>query len=301
MSWSTDFTEILDANRSLAPMTTWRIGGRAQWFFVPRTATEAARLLARLENEGRAWQVLGGGANVLVDDGVHATPIIHTGGLDATTTSGDDGLFNVGAGVSFPRFVADSVRSGFGGLESFAGIPGQMGGICAMNAGGHWGEIRDVVENVEMALVTGDVVRLEPADVSFSYRRAHLPRGIVTAVTLRLEADRNPADLMATRKEVIRKKGATQPLALPSGGCVFVNPESIPAGKLVDELGLKGLRVGDAEVSSQHGNFIVNHGAARFRDVMELVETIEARALRERSITLRREVKVWPVEGGTSS
>ncbi len=279
----------------MAPLTTWRIGGPAEMFFSPRNSDEAALLLRTLTDEGLVFRVLGGGANVLLDDRPHGVPYIHPGRLTELRRDGD--LWHVGAGVSFPRLVADASREGWSGLEVLAGIPGQMGGICRMNAGGRHGEIRDVVERVRMALPSGELRWFDAEEVGFAYRKTALPAGVITEVVLRLRFSSDPAALTRRMGEVLKAKAASQPLKSPSGGCVFANPEGISAGRLVEELGLKGVRRGGARISEQHGNFIVNEGGAAFEDVLGLIEEVEKQALQRRGIRLRREVTIWRADG----
>lgn len=289
-----DLEDILERDRPLAPLTTWRIGGPAEMFFSPRTPEETALLLRSLSERGLAFRVLGGGANVLLDDRPHGVPYIHPGRLTALRREGD--LWHVGAGIPFPRLVADASREGWGGLEVLAGIPGQMGGICRMNAGGRHGEIRDVVERVCMALPSGELRWFDAEEVGFAYRRTDLPPGVITEVVLRLRWSPDPAALTQRMGEILKAKSASQPLRTPSGGCVFANPEALSAGRLVEELGLKGRRRGGARISPQHGNFIVNEGGASFEDVLGLIEEVEKQALQRRGIRLRREVSIWRAE-----
>ncbi len=291
MRFSADLEPILERDRPLAPLTTWRIGGCARLFFTPRDAAETASLLRVLREAELGFRVLGGGANVLLDDRPHDVPYIHPGRLTRIHREGE--LWRVGAGVPFPRLVAEASRDGWGGLEVLAGIPGQMGGICRMNAGGRHGEIRDVVERVRMALPSGELRWFAAAAVGFAYRKTALPEGVITDVELRLRATADPTRLTRRMGEILKTKAASQPLRSPSGGCVFANPDGISAGRLVEELGLKGTRRGGARISEQHGNFIVNEGGASFQDVLSLIELVEEEALRRREIRLRREVTIW--------
>lgn len=285
--------ELADWDRpgtDLSELTTYRIGGRAQHALYPGTTGDVASILQRLHQEGVGWRVLGGGANVLLDDSAHETPIVLTQNLIQVSNEG--GVYRVGAGVSFQGLVNKTIRAGWAGLENLTGIPGQMGGICAMNAGGRHAEIRAVVESVEFVTATGTIQTLSPDDVVFRYRGTGLPKGIVSQVTLRLK-EGDSETLRARSAEILRMKRESQPLQIPSGGCIFANPESIAAGQLVEELGLKGKTMGGARISEVHGNFIVNESNARFSDVMALIEMIEAAASKERGIDLVREVKIW--------
>ncbi len=290
MSWRARFAEIRTGNRELAELTTWKIGGRARDFLEPEDAEQALALFAELHAAGEEPLVLGGGANLLIDDGGHERPIIHLGRLRDLDEEGE--TLRVAAGYPFLKLVGEMSRAGRSGIEGLAGIPGQMGGICRMNAGGRWGEIRDVIDRVVVATPEGERLVLGRDECGFSYRSSALP-GLVLEVVLALGRG-DPGALRARAAEYLKIKGASQPLKIPSGGCCFANPEGISAGQLVDELGLKGERRGDAQISEQHGNFIVNLGQASFADTVTLLELVESEALSRRDIRLRREIGIWP-------
>jgi UDP-N-acetylmuramate dehydrogenase len=297
--WRDDFAEIKNEDEDLAEHAYYRIGGRARCFLEPRSAEETAALVAALHRAGESYRILGGGANVLIDDAVHEEPIVHPGALCQRERRDEGGraILRLGAGLSFPKLVAATTREGLAGLEGLAGIPGQVGGICVMNAGGRHGEFADRVLRVQVATEAGELRWLAGSEAGFGYRRSDLPRGVVTAVEIALEPCADAEALKAKMKEILRRKGATQPLKLASSGCVFANPEGASAGRLVDELGLKGRSVGEAEISDLHGNFIVNRGGARFGDVLALIELIESEARSRRGLDLRREIRVWPALG----
>lgn len=286
-----DLSAMDSPGHSLSQLTTYRIGGAADHFLTPRTTQDVAELLRLFHEEGLSWRILGGGANVLLDDRAHETPFIHIGHLDEISHRSDS--LRVGGGVLFPGLVNRATGDGWAGLETLAGIPGQMGGICAMNAGGRHGEIAELVESIDFVTSAGEVRSLRADEIGFRYRGTELPAGIITSVTLRLE-DGDPEDLRRRRAGILQAKRDSQPLTTPSGGCVFANPDSIAAGQLVEELGLKGQSLGDARISPVHGNFIVNEGRARFDDVLGLIELIETRARNERGVSLVREIKIWP-------
>lgn len=293
MSWRRRFADIRIEDRELAELTTWKIGGRARDFLEPEDADQALALFAELHAAGEAPLVLGGGANLLIDDGVHERPIIHLGRLRDLREEGE--RLHVAAGYPFLKLVGETCRAGRSGLEGLAGIPGQMGGICRMNAGGRWGEIKDVIDRVVVATPSGERLVLGRDECGFAYRASALP-GLVLEVVLALGRD-DAAALRARAADYLRIKGASQPLKIPSGGCCFANPEGISAGRLVEELGLKGERRGDAQISEQHGNFIVNLGRASFAETMALLELVETEARTRRGISLRREIGIWPASG----
>lgn len=299
MAWHDDFADILETDRPLAPLTTYGVGGTARWFFTPGDAETTARLLGRLCQEGMEFRVLGGGANVLIEDGVHETPVVSTVGMNKFVVDGNRVV--AGAGFSFPKLVQETVAQGLEGMDGLCGIPGQVGGACAMNAGGRHGEFGDHIVEIECATVEGSLQRLSKDEVSFSYRRTVLPVGIVTEVTVDLRPTDDPASLRRGMGAILRSKGAAQPLKQKSGGCIFVNPDGENAGRLIESLGLKGERRGEACISEKHGNFIVNEGEARFGDVMELVRLAEERSRHDAGVSLRREIKIWRRQPGDLS
>ena len=288
------------------PVRTWfGIGGGAA-----RTARPAAReeVVRCLEIDPKL-RVLGDGANLLVDDDGVDELVVE---LTAPALAGweiDDtkGLVTVGAGANLPKLINETVRRGLWGLETLAGIPAQIGGALVMNAGGAFGQIADVVERVSAVDRRGNAVELARREIAFEYRRSGLNELIVLGATLRL----TPGDaekLRARQVEIMRYKKHSQPMAEHSAGCVFKNPtlgqalkeapdaepgKRVSAGRLIDLAGLKGTRVGGAEVSGVHANFVVTRPGATARDVIELMRTV-ARRVRERfGVTLEREVVVW--------
>lgn len=291
MSWQKRFSDIIEEQRPLAPLTTYKVGGVAKTFLRPRSANELAELYAALTQAEAPFRILGGGANVLIEDGEHTRPFIYLDQMK-TVTHDDEGHFEVEAGYPFLKLVNETVREGWAGLEGLAGIPGQMGGICTMNAGGRWGEVKDVIRWVEVATPEGRLVRLEPGACGFAYRRSLLP-GLVARVGLKLERSADPAATRSRLASFLKAKGSSQPLKIPSAGCCFANPEGMSVGRMVEELGLKGERRGDAAISDIHGNFIVNLGQARFDDVLALMELVESSVKTAHGIDLRREVEIW--------
>ena len=185
----------------------------------------------------------------------------------------------------------EAKRNNLSGVEFFEGIPGSVGGALRMNAGAMGGQTFDVVESVRLMDFDGHIRELTPGELAVEYRScATLKNHIALGAVFKCKSA--PREEIETRmKEYSEKRWASQPAA-PSAGCMFKNPAQIPAGKLVDELGLKGARVGGAVVSPEHGNFIVNDGSATARDVLELIDLLKQRAKTERGIELETEVEI---------
>ncbi len=278
---------------SLRDLTTVHVGGVARWLVRPRDADSTARLLRDLAAAATSWRILGGGSNLLVADGEVGPVVVHMSGLQTVAMLGDELIF--GAGVALQRAVNHATDEGLAGAEVLTGIPGQIGGALAMNAGGRYGAMADVVSWVEVALPSGDLARLSNGDLHFAYRTTCLPEGAaVTRVAWRLKPSADRAALKRRAGSILKEKNAAQPTQAWNFGCMFKNPVGQSAGKLIEAAGLKGRQEGMARISPRHGNFIENLGEARALDILKLMELCEAEVARGAGIRLEREVRVWP-------
>lgn len=277
----------------LAELTTMRIGG-------PATVVqlEDRRDLCELLDQPHRW--LGKGANLLVgDDGVDEV-VVKLGSAfdtcDIAPASNGITRVTVGAGYDLAKLIATTVKAGLAGPEGLAGVPATMGGALRMNAGTSTCWTLDWVTRVEVLLPGESTPRwLERAALPAAYRSCGLPAGVLFLGAELGLAAADPEGLKATATRLKQAKAATQPLAVPSAGCVFKNPSpTCPAGKLIDELGLKGARSGAAEISMVHANFIVNpERTATAGDVATLIRRIRCAAWRERGIDMHMEVETW--------
>jgi UDP-N-acetylmuramate dehydrogenase len=264
----------------LAPYTTMKVGGPADFFVEPRTPGElGAAYGAALECDVPV-RILGSGANLLIrDEGVRGAVI------RLTHFARREGL-HVQAGYNFAKLVKESAAEGLGGLECLAGIPAQVGGAVRMNAGGRHGETADAIKYVDILTPQGELRRLSRDEVGFRYRGTSLGAAVVIAAGFELR----PADGIWDRyNDVLSQKKSSQPLGTRNAGCMFKNPPGGHAGKVIDECGLKGTRVGNAHVSEKHANFIENDGGATAADILRLVELVQSRA----PVPLELEVLVW--------
>jgi UDP-N-acetylmuramate dehydrogenase len=277
----------------LAQHTTMRIGGPATL-----VTLEARADLPELLAAPHRW--LGKGANLLVgDDGVPEV-VARLGtafaGLTLGELRGGRATVVAGAGLDLAELMSACIKAGLAGPEGLAGVPATVGGALRMNAGTSTCWMLDWVSRVEVVLPGESVPRwLERSVLQASYRNCGLPAGtLFLGCELELAGD-DPEKLRATAARLKKAKAASQPLALPSAGCVFKNPSpQVPAGRLIDELGLKGERCGDAVISPVHANFIVNeHRAATCAEVTALIRRIRDRAWRERGVVLEMEVETW--------
>lgn len=203
----------------------------------------------------------------------------------------------VGAGVDLMPLVRKCSREGLSGLEALAGIPASIGGAVRMNAGGPAGEMGDVVEQIKVLTPQKKVELRSHEQVGFCYRHTALDlQEIVLGATLKLTKD-DPKRVKAAYREHLARKQRTQPLAEHSAGCIFKNPSIKPAGALIDQAGLKGSRIGAAEVSSVHANFIVARSGATASDVLRLIDFVRERVLREFATQLETEIEIWRPTG----
>lgn len=264
----------------LAPYTTMKVGGPADFFVEPRTPGELAAAFRAARDCDVPVRILGSGANLLVrDEGVRGAVI------RLTHFNRREGL-HVQAGYNFARLVKETAAEGLAGLEVLAGIPAQVGGAIRMNAGGRHGETGCAVKYVDVMTRDGELRRLSKDEVGFRYRGTNLGDAVVVAAGF----DLHPGEGIRERYEdVLNQKKNSQPLGTHNAGCMFKNPPGGHAGRIIDECGLKGLRVGSAHVSERHANFIENDGGATASDILRLVELIQSRA----PVPLELEVLVW--------
>jgi UDP-N-acetylmuramate dehydrogenase len=276
-------------NASLAAYTSFKIGGPADVLVEPADVDDVRRLVKQASARRIPLFVVGG-TNLLIRDGGIRGIVVSLSKLRAIKEEPGAVLYAEG-GVGMPTLIGYAIRRSLAGLEWAAGIPGTVGGCLVMNAGTRLGEMKDSVKAVRLVTIKGDVVDLPASAIPFEYRRARLPKGIVTGVWLQLRQGVR-AELEKVVKEYLHYRRDTQPLTMPSAGCVFKNPPADSAGRLIEATGLKGLRVGDAEVSPKHGNFIVNRGHARAADVIELIRNIRRAIKQKAGVRLDLELKI---------
>ncbi|HEX2056239.1 MAG TPA: UDP-N-acetylmuramate dehydrogenase [Nitrospiraceae bacterium] len=276
-------------NEPLQKHTSFKIGGPADVLVEPADVEDVARLLKQATADRVPVFVLGG-TNLLIRDGGIRGVVMSLSRLRAIREEPGHVLYAEG-GVGMPTLIGYAVRRGLAGLEWGAGIPGTVAGCVVMNAGTRLGEMKDAVKGVRLVTPKGHVMDLDASDIVFEYRHAKLPRGVVVGVWLQLRPGERAA-IEKTVKDYLQYRKDTQPLALPSAGCVFRNPPRDSAGRLVEKAGLKGARIGDAQVSDKHANFMVNLGAARASDVLELIKKVRREVRHQTGVSLDLELKV---------
>ena len=277
-------------NEPLARHTSMGVGGPAAVMAFPRSAEELRKTL-RIRGELEApHRVLGGGSNLVVADEGLDELVVNTRDAQAVLV-GDDGVVSAEAGANMIRTVVRCCRAGWRGLESAVGIPGSVGGAAVMNAGAYGFSISDVLREIVVYDESGELSE-PPEGWRFHYRGSSIPEGSAVAS---IRAALRPGDAQELSRE-IRELQNQRVRSQPGGrnaGCVFKNPSGAQAGRIIDELGLKGTRRGGAVISERHANFIVNDGEARAADVLELVDLVRDRVAREAGVELELEVKFW--------
>jgi UDP-N-acetylmuramate dehydrogenase len=271
--------------------TTFRIGGNADLFLHASQIDDVRLALAWSKEKGIPLKVIGNGSNMLVSDkGIRGLVVRLAAGFEEMNFT-PEGL-NVGSGAKLARVVDASAKEGWSGLESTVGIPGTMGGALATNAGTDTGSIGDLVTEVTALRDAGEIAVYPRGQLIYRYRWSSLSGGklIILGAKLALQ----PADTEEVRAKIdrlLKKRAARQPIHDKSAGSIFKNPEAIAAGKLLDRAGAKGMRVGEAEVSMTHANFIVNRGQASAADVRALIEKCRRLVLQTYEIELEPEVE----------
>ena len=280
----------------MARYTSMKVGGPADYFIDADLKAALARVLKVLSEHKIPVCFLGKGSNVLVSDRGIRGAVIRLGEEFKRAVWRQDespATVDAGAACAMTQLVREAARRGLGGLEFAEGIPGSVGGALYMNAGAYGSEMEKVVERVEGLTPAGEAVAFERKEMTFSYRDSHLPPGtVVTAVTMRLEK-KDPAEVSGKVRELVSRRKSSQPTGFPNSGSMFRNPPGDFAGRLIEAAGYKGKRVGDAQISDRHANFIVNHGRARAAEVKELMDGARAEVKARFGVELEPEVRFW--------
>jgi len=279
------------SDEPLAKRTTMRVGGPADVYVEPASEADLAAVLKFCGEKGMKFFVLGRGSNLLVRDGGFRGVVICLAHPSFSRIQIAGNRLRCGAGARLKQVANEAKRHGLSGLEFLEGIPGSVGGALRMNAGAMGGETFDVVKAIRVMDYHGSVRELVPGEFELEYRSCPLLKEHIALAAV-FQGARAPREEIERRMtEFSLKRWDAQPAAA-SAGCVFKNPAEIPAGKLIDDLGLKGTRVGGAMVSVEHGNFIVTDGNATAHEVLELIKIVKRCAKTERGIELETEVKI---------
>jgi len=289
MTWPND---CIRPREPLTNHTSFRIGGPAEWFAEPSTIEDLVGLLRDASRLGLPVSVVGGGTNTLAADRGVRGLVLHLGRgfrtiRELSLEEAPRARVACGAALLTQRLVSLAARHGWGELETIAGLPGQLGGAVLMNAQG----IGRFIQQVSLVSFDGTVRRLTRDELRFGYRYTALDPGIVVEMVLEFPKV-PPAEAYERIRSTLQYRNTTQEVRLPSAGCAFKNPPGVGAGRLIDQAGLKGARIGDAQVSSRHANFIVNLGHATCDDVLSLMEHVQRRIQQAFRVTLEPEVRL---------
>lgn len=285
--------EHIKQNEALSRHTTWKVGGPADFYIEPADKEELMNAMKVVYEHKLPWRIIGRGSNLLVKDGGIRGVVFHLQKafdylqIDGTTVS-------AGGAYSTILLASRTAKAGLTGLEFAGGIPGNVGGAVYMNAGAHGSEISKVLKSAEVLTETGEWLQLSNEDLHFRYRTTILQEeieGIVTGAAFELQQGdaKQITSSLASFKDRRRK---TQPLQYPCAGSTFRNPLGDHAGRLIEAAGLKGYRIGDAEFSTLHGNFIINLGQAKASDVLALIDHARKTVKEKYGVTLIPEVEV---------
>jgi UDP-N-acetylmuramate dehydrogenase len=283
---------ITKYDEPLAPHTWFKLGGPARYFLEPRTIDELQQVVRRCRENEVPMRVLGGGANLLIDDAGIKGAVIHLEQGDFHDVAVTESGVRCGAGADMGKLVLRCVREGLGGMECLTGIPGTVGGGVRMNAGGAFGDIGNIIESVQVMNEDGEVFTRYREDLAFAYRSTNITSKFILGAELRLAPD-DPHRILKQVKQIWIYKKNTQPLGQRNAGCIFKNPRGMSAGALIDQAGLKNKRIGGAVVSEKHANFIIAEGGCTTSDVLKLINLIREAVYKKKEVYLELEVEVW--------
>jgi len=279
------------ADEPLSRHTTWRIGGPARWFCRVLTEEGLARVLAAARAERAPLALLGLGSNVLAADEGFPGFVVRLEG-DFLRVVVEGAIVTAGGGAPLGGVCAAAARAGLSGLEPISGIPSSMGGAVRINAGAYGGEIFDVLESVRLVSRDGARRQVAAAEIAHGYRRTALVETGEIVASARLALKPAPREVIEERTRTVADKRRGALPSEPNAGSVFKNPPGDYAGRLVEACGLKGLREGEAEISTRHANVIVNRGGARARDVLTLMRRMRSAVQEKFGVTLEPEVEM---------
>jgi len=282
------FKGRIGLNEVLAPYTTFRIGGVADYFVEPVDSEDAANIIKYAIVHAVPYYVLGNGSNILIsDNGIRGIVINLISGF--SFLKHEDGIITAGSGVKIAKFVDYCIQNGYSGVEMLAGIPATIGGALVMNAGCYGGETADYVTGVTL-IRDGNLLVQTKKECEFGYRKSNLKGTVILEAKFHLPLGKIE-ETSKKRKELLLKRNESQPVEIPNAGCIFKNPAGQHAAVLIEQCGLKGLAYGGAMVSPKHANFIINAQNATANDVIELVKIIRKTVKEKTGFELEMEVK----------
>jgi UDP-N-acetylmuramate dehydrogenase len=286
-------------NEPMAKHTSYGIGGPAQAYITPADENDLKQTLIFAKEKGINTFFAGSGSNLLVaDEGFEG--IVITLGKSFTKLGVDGNKVEAQVGVMLGKIVKETIKRNLTGMESMIGVPGTLGGALIMNAGAFGGEISNCLDIIKVMLINGETKIYQKEDIIFSYRNSTFPKNeILLSATFTL--NEKPAnEIQYDRAKASKGRKDTQPLRFRSAGSVFKNPKpDLTAGYLIDQAGLKGSRIGDAEISTKHANFFINHGKAKAKDIVNLILLAKKTVLKKFDVSLELEIRTLGFAPGT--
>ncbi len=284
------FRGKVEFQEMLGKYTSLKVGGKADALVFPANLEDLVFLLERIRDHKLPFFILGAGSNLIIRDGGIRGVVIKLNHFNRIEKKDSERIY-AEAGVFLPRLLKYTLEESLTGFEFICSIPGSVGGALKMNAGIPGREISDLVESVRVLTLKGDLIEIDKKDASFGYRSSRFPNGILLGALFRLrgapkhEVQENIALLLKKRRE-------TQPLSYPNVGSIFKNPKGGYAGKLIEEVGLKGFQIGGAQISEKHANFIINKGSATADDILQLIRKAGREVETSKGIVLELEAKI---------
>ncbi|WP_290738845.1 UDP-N-acetylmuramate dehydrogenase [Fibrobacter sp. UBA3718] len=295
---------IINENEPMSKHTSFKVGGAARYFIKVEDNEELKTAIAQAREKRLPHFILGNGTNLLVSDKGYDGVVITLAGVFSAIEDSGNGSFKVGAATPLGRFARTAMKLGFAGIHKLAGIPGTMGGAIYMNAGAYGQEIGTCCTQVTILDCDGNIRTVSSTDCAFGYRQSIFQKDKATILSATFQLPtanaqgKSVADLEAELAECMAKRKASQPLNMPNAGSTFKRlqtgakdtPTQVAPGYYIEQAGLKGLRIGGAEVSTLHANFIVNAGGATAADIMNLSELVQKKVAEKFGIQLKREI-----------
>ncbi len=277
----------------LSAHTTFRIGGAARYYAVPNTTDEIVEAISFAKEKGLPFMTIGRGSNLLFADEGYPGVVIEIGRGMEQIHVGEDGVVHAQAGVSLSSLASAVARESLTGLEFAGGIPGTLGGAVTMNAGAYGGEIKDCIVKATVLDENGNLCELSKEELELGYRSSIIQKQSYLVIDAEFQLKKGKKEeILARMKELNAQRREKQPLEYPSAGSTFKRPEGYFAGKLIQDAGLRGYRVGDAQVSEKHCGFVINRGNATAEEVKQLIRDVQQKVMDTFGVRLETEVKI---------
>ncbi|MEM7594061.1 MAG: UDP-N-acetylmuramate dehydrogenase [Cyanobacteria bacterium P01_A01_bin.83] len=285
---------LIQSGVSLASQTSYKVGGDAQWYAAPRNWSELEASFKWYQAQDIPLTLLGAGSNLLISDRGLPGLVLSTRYFRGYQFDPQTGILIADAGEAIAKLAWKAAKRGLKGLEWAVGIPGTVGGGVVMNAGAHASCIADILVSATVLSPDGKISELKPEELAYSYRTSNLQGGqqMVVRAKMQLKPGFSKAEIMELSQQNWTQRKTTQPYHLPSCGSVFRNPQPYAAARLIEQLGLKGFKIGDAQIAHRHANFILNCGTATAKDIFELIRYAQEKVEYHCSISLEPEVKL---------